>query len=278
MNPFRYRSYYYDSETSLYYLNSRYYDPELGRFINVDDISILSQAKEFINGLNLYTYCNNNPIMNTDESGNAWWDWLFAAVVAVVVVVAVVAVTVVSGGVASTLLIGALVGGIVGGASSAITQLASGEDWSWGQFFLDVGFGAITGLIGGSSLGIIGSALAMGATSFIQSTTSDLVKGNSVNVGKAIINGFIGALLGAKAGAQNGLTANRKALQNSIRNVKSGIKTGAYSLKSGTSALNILNGYHLKKATNILKMDSMKRLIFNILASNIAQEKFLTIV
>ncbi|MBQ9795624.1 MAG: hypothetical protein IJW36_01505, partial [Clostridia bacterium] len=41
LNPFRYRGYYYDMEPNLYYLNTRYYDPETGRFINSDDISIL---------------------------------------------------------------------------------------------------------------------------------------------------------------------------------------------------------------------------------------------
>ena len=42
-NPFRYRSYYYDTETGFYFLQSRYYDPETGRFISADDISYLDQ-------------------------------------------------------------------------------------------------------------------------------------------------------------------------------------------------------------------------------------------
>ena len=72
-NPFRYRSYYYDKESKLYYLNSRYYDPETGRFINSDVISILEQSKYKINGLNLYSYCNNNPIMHIDPKGNSFF-------------------------------------------------------------------------------------------------------------------------------------------------------------------------------------------------------------
>lgn len=66
-NPFRYRGYYYDSETALYYLNTRYYDPEIARFINADDISYLSYA--IINGTNLYAYCLNNPILFMDING-----------------------------------------------------------------------------------------------------------------------------------------------------------------------------------------------------------------
>ena len=69
INPFRYRGYYFDIETGLYYLNSRYYDPELGRFISPDTMEYLSPNS--INGLNLYCYCNNNPIMYVDPSGHS---------------------------------------------------------------------------------------------------------------------------------------------------------------------------------------------------------------
>lgn len=68
INPFRYRGYYFDIETGLYYLNSRYYDPELGRFISPDTMEYLSPNN--INGLNLYCYCNNNPINKYDSTGH----------------------------------------------------------------------------------------------------------------------------------------------------------------------------------------------------------------
>lgn len=68
-NPFRYRSYYYDTETDMYYLKTRYYDPEIGRFITIDGVSYL--APNTINGLNLYAYCNNNPVMRVDPEGNS---------------------------------------------------------------------------------------------------------------------------------------------------------------------------------------------------------------
>ena len=66
-NPFVYKGYYYDSEVNLYYLNSRYYDPSIGRFISTDDISYLSPDN--LKGLNLFAYCENNPIMYKDPSG-----------------------------------------------------------------------------------------------------------------------------------------------------------------------------------------------------------------
>jgi RHS repeat-associated protein len=70
-NPFRYRGYYYDVTTNLYYLNSRYYDSQTGRFINADCIGYLNPNT--INGLNLYAYCGSNPVMNVDPNGTSFW-------------------------------------------------------------------------------------------------------------------------------------------------------------------------------------------------------------
>ena len=68
INPLRYRGYYYDSETGFYYLQSRYYDPENHRFINAD--SFASTGQGFV-GTNMFAYCNNKPIINSDPSGHA---------------------------------------------------------------------------------------------------------------------------------------------------------------------------------------------------------------
>ena len=69
LNPIRYRSYYYDVETGLYYLQTRYYDPELGRFISQDNISNIDPLS--INGLNLYAYCYSNPLSH-GSANNAY--------------------------------------------------------------------------------------------------------------------------------------------------------------------------------------------------------------
>ena len=65
-NPIRYRGYYYDTETGLYYLQSRYYDPETCRFINADSLII---AGDYLQGTNMFAYCLNNPVMYVDPSG-----------------------------------------------------------------------------------------------------------------------------------------------------------------------------------------------------------------
>jgi len=88
VNPLRYRGYYFDTDTGLYYLQSRYYDPEICRFINAD--SNVSTGQGFV-GTNMFAYCLNNPVAMKDIQGNlaAW-------------------------------LVGGLVGGLIGGAVSAL--------------------------------------------------------------------------------------------------------------------------------------------------------------
>ena len=66
MNPLRYRGYVYDSETELYYLQSRYYDPKVGRFINADAFASTGQG---LLGNNMFAYCGNNPVMGYDPQG-----------------------------------------------------------------------------------------------------------------------------------------------------------------------------------------------------------------
>ena len=66
LNPFRYRGYVWDDETKLYYLRSRYYSPEWGRFICADNIIVSSEA---VIGSNVFCYCINNPINQQDQNG-----------------------------------------------------------------------------------------------------------------------------------------------------------------------------------------------------------------
>ena len=135
LNPFRYRGYYYDTETGLYYLKSRYYDPETGRFITIDDIQILSISKEVINGLNLYCYCNNNPVNDKDESG-----YLFGFLLA--------------------LLVGGIVGALVSVAGAFIGDIAN-NIWNNGFNFAAWEFSNWQTYLGAAIGGFIGGALGV---------------------------------------------------------------------------------------------------------------------
>ena len=74
-NPFRYRGYYYDKDLGWYYLQTRYYNPQWGRFVNAD--GYVSTGTGLL-GYNMFAYCNNNPVMNVDPTGN--FPWLLFAV------------------------------------------------------------------------------------------------------------------------------------------------------------------------------------------------------
>ena len=83
INPFRYRSYYFDKETGLYYLQSRYYDPEVGRFINADDAGYLMNQNGSTHH-NLFSYCHNNPVNHTDFNGYIIWSTIFKFVLGLI--------------------------------------------------------------------------------------------------------------------------------------------------------------------------------------------------
>ena len=65
VNPFHYRSYYYDAETGWYYLQSWYYDPEVGRFLNADEAVFLGTNNRILS-YNLFSYCKNGPVLCAD--------------------------------------------------------------------------------------------------------------------------------------------------------------------------------------------------------------------
>ena len=117
---FYYRGYIFDLETNLYYLQSRYYDADIGRFINSDTIDVLIATPMALTDKNLYAYCDNNPVMRADYGGELW-----------------------------NLIIGVGVGALVGATVSVVSQLLDeeGAPINSGAFWGHVG---IAGYIGGN--------------------------------------------------------------------------------------------------------------------------------
>ena len=142
VNPLRYRSYVFDQETGLYYLQSRYYNPAIFRFISADSISYLGADGTLVS-YNLFAYCNNNPVMYSDPTGHMP-NWLKFTIGAVAFVGAI-ALTVATGGGAAAVALG--VAKIV--SSVAVSTLISA-----GVGYLENGTqGAIDGAYNGFMFG-----------------------------------------------------------------------------------------------------------------------------
>ena len=261
LNPFRYRSYYYDEETNLYYLNSRYYDPQLGRFINADDISILSEGKDFFNGLNLYAYCGNNPINNTDESGNAWWDkfWkgllnVLSVVVVAAAVIGLTALSIATAGASSVLLsvaIGVTAMSTASGAiSGAISAISNGTSFAAGVFggaIRGFGTGAAIGfgiIAGGGLIGTIPALLGTVSLNYMTGNLAYVVE-NGLNEQKI---GWKGALI---SGGLQSLT--------SLFAFGTGFIMGGLGIYNSPG-----NGFF-----NVLKTEGLKKLFTSVTVKNI---------
>ena len=72
VNPYRYRGYYYDEEIGMYYLQSRYYNPVVGRFVNSDEAEFVALDDDILH-INLFAYVKNMPVNLTDSTGNSWY-------------------------------------------------------------------------------------------------------------------------------------------------------------------------------------------------------------
>ena len=201
INPFRYRGYYYDSALKLYYLVTRYYDPVVGRFISQDSFEYADP--DTINGLNLYAYCNNNPVMNVDPTGTWSWRGFWNVLAAVAIVAAVTALTVVTAGAATVAIAGAL-------GASALT-------------------------IAGATATVITTAATFGLIGGINEiVTQSIDKGiDNINLGSVAIQSFASAVDGALyAGSLFG-GASGKLLLGGIRIATAMASAHLYGLSEG---------------------------------------------
>ena len=191
INPIRYRSYYYDSETNLYYLNSRYYSPEMCRFLNADDSDIIDGGNDHALENNLFAYCLNNPIIFKDEDG----EWVHLAV-------------------------GAAVGAVVSGAISAISQYKTTGNINWGVVGVNAVSGAISGAIASTGISLIASVgvnAALGAGTYIAEQKVKREKVTRGGVLASFVAGGIGGAIGGKGTNAKGFSKAWKAASQGIR-------------------------------------------------------------
>ena len=152
VNPIRYRGYYYDSDLDLYYLQSRYYDSEIGRFLNSDNVS---DSDAGVLGYNTYIYASNNPIKFSDPSGHS-------------------------------IILSMFLSAVVGAAVSAVSDIGcqllnngfetSKIDWN------SVGYSAVVGGIFGGISGGVGGAIAKSGANALTKTVATAVADGCINV------------------------------------------------------------------------------------------------
>ncbi len=200
-NPFRYRGYIYDADTGLYYLQSRYYDPAVGRFINAD---IYVSTGQGVLGHNMYAYCGNNPVARADDEGEFW-----------------------------NIVVGAVIGAVLSAATQVINNAIAGEDLLDG-----VGTAALTGAASGalaaSGVGLVVSVAGNAAISMAGNAANQVIENKgfgNFDVGDMLIDGAIGAVSGLAGGRGMGKSANLKTLnKNLTKKVLSGSRD---TLKKG---------------------------------------------
>lgn len=216
INPLRYRGYVYDNESELYYLQSRYYNPELCRFINADDVSMLGADGNII-GVNLFAYCDNNPVNKSDPTGKLGW---LAGGIIGGVLGAVAAV--VTGGSATDILIGAAAGFAAGAVASTVGLASLCQSDGLKQAVkiagsVASGIAAAVGAVYDAKCNGVsnGNALVAGATAFCSTTAmtyigtyiqegailADVLYNTIVGTGIALLNAAVGAVM-PKEGTQ----------------------------------------------------------------------------
>lgn len=176
INPYTYRSYRVDSETSWYYLNSRYYNPEVSRFLNAD--GMLGQVGD-VQSTNAYAYAANNPIIFVDEDGRFW-----------------------------NLIAGFVVGGLISAAVSIATQLIFTGEVDAAQTGIAFLSGGVSGLLVASGIGLVGSVILNSALGGVTDVASQLAEGvefselNPVTIITSTVISGVGAYFGG-AGLKN---------------------------------------------------------------------------
>ena len=117
-NPYRYKGYYYDEETGMYYLKNRYYDPEICRFISADDVTVMIDSPMSLGDKNLYAYSDNDPINKKDEDGDL-----------------------------PQFVVMGLVGAAANVGISFVAAKATGQDYGWKDALIDAAVGALNAIV-----------------------------------------------------------------------------------------------------------------------------------
>ena len=217
VNPIRYRSYYYDTDTQLYYLQSRYYDPEVSRFINADAAEFATLSTVSLSDTNLFAYCANDPVNKADPSGEVWH-----------------------------IVIGAVLGGIVSGISTMAANYMQGNNLTDG-LGMSMLTGAASGALAATGVGVVGAVLGNAAISMAGNAVEQVATKNgfdNFNVGEMLFDGVVGGVTGAIGGKGNGSKHLMNLGVQSIRRTSNAIVHGG--IKEGVRTAAKAVAYYVK--------------------------------
>ena len=245
VNPFRYRGYYYDSETGLYALQSRYYDPQTGRFLNLDELEVLTATPKDLTDKNLYAYCDNNPIVRGDKDGEFW-----------------------------NFIIGAVVGAVAGAVTQVISNAVSGKKLTDGLATATLS-GAASGLLAASGVGIVGSVVGNAAISMAGNMADQIIENKGIDnfdVGEMVYEGVVGGVMGTLGGPGTG---TKNLMRQGINSVASTAKTFAREgVKAGVKKIGKAAAYYCGQTRYFY--DALKRSIpadiMNSIVANTSKE------
>ena len=222
LNPIRYRGYYYDTETGLYYLGSRYYDPQVKRFINADGATLAVTNSGELTDKNYFAYYNNNPVMQKDDDGEL-----------------------------GHIAVAALVGGLISGVADAVLQVATTGKLDLKQTAIAAGSGAISAacsMIPGMNMAIsVAVNAGLGAGSYAATEAVNGRKVTAAGVAWGTLSGAVAGVVGTKF-RQSSTESLKKAtdavIDRGMRRVTSGVARSSKSaLKRGFDILS--RGYSM---------------------------------
>ena len=215
VNPLRYRGYIYDGPTGCYYLQSRYYNPKIGRFISADNYPSTGQG---LTGNNMFAYCGNNPVSRNDEGGE-WWN----------------------------VVIGAVVGAVVSAATTAIQSYVETGSVDVGKTIISGLVGAASGAIAATGLGMITQAAITAGVAFAGDVATQMIcedkSWNEVNKLKAVHNGLLAGATSVIGSVLGGITSSGHAIKGEtlVSAGKDKLLTGYVRQVSGQSYSKLIN-------------------------------------
>lgn len=247
------RSYYKHTDSELYYLQSCYYDPKIGRFINADDPSLLGANGDFTS-YNLFGYCGNNPVVRADTQGDIWH-----------------------------IAIGAGIGAFFGVMTKLATNAINDQPLAGGLWTAGIA-GAVSGGLAASGVGLAGQIIGNATISMVNNAADQCIgwqngsKTDSFDYGSLFLDGAIGAIAGFAGGSGAG---SKNLTQIGLTNIKRtynafthhGIKAAGKVLSKGLSYFGKNTSYMIKPLVKAIVKSSISVITNNEIKKLTAMER-----